>query len=102
MKKEFAPTNETLTQIITGISDGKYYTNAISAYRAHGFEPMTVDISAAEFDINIRHSIQTVEIPNSKRGNLSAYAGKTVDVICMNVSRGGPRIEFVIREHKAQ
>lgn len=100
MKKQFAPKNSTLTEIIQGILSGKYYTNAVSAYRAHGFEEMTVDISAAEFDINIRHCIQTVDIPNNKRGNLSAYAGKTVDVIVMNVSRGGPRIEFVIRESK--
>lgn len=100
MKKQFAPTNIQLSEIINGISEGRYYTNAISAYRAHGFEFMAVDISAAEFDINIRHTVQTVDIPVGKRGNLADYAGKTVDVICMNVSRGGPRIEFVIREHK--
>jgi len=67
-----------------------------------GFEGCVCDINAAEFYTDIRYHIQVVEIPANKRGNLQKFAGKTVDVICTTVSRGAPRINFYIREHKNQ
>lgn len=100
MKKQFAPTTESLENIFKGIQNGTYYTSQSKAYTAHGFEFMKVDINASEFDVNIRHSLQTVEIPVEKRGNLSKYAGKFVDVIVTGIARSGARVEFYIRERK--
>lgn len=100
MKKEFAKPGTALKKIAAGIKSGKYYTNQVTAYKALGFEEMTVDVNAAEFDIDVRHEVQTVDIPKNKRGNLRAYAGKTVEVICTYITRGSARIHFYIRESK--
>lgn len=61
-------------------------------------ELLTVDINAAEFDIDLRRVIQTVDIPEGKRGNLAKYAEKTCYVIVMGIKRGSPRVMFYICE----
>jgi len=68
-------------------------------FSALGFECMIVDIRAAPFMID-KYSLVTLEIPADKRGNLSRFAGKRVEIIPTTVSRGGPRINFYIREKK--
>ena len=37
---------------------------------------MAVDIDAAEFLIDPRYTLQEVDIPEKKRGNLACFAGK--------------------------
>ena len=68
-------------------------------FSALGFEGMIVDINAAPFPL-ASYEVVEIQIPEDKRGNLSKYAGKRVEVIPTTVSRGGPRINFYIREKK--
>jgi len=61
-------------------------------------DPMRVDIDAAEpvFNIDPRYTLQSVTVPDGKRGNLAAYAGKDVFVFTTYVHRSGARINFYI------
>jgi len=68
-------------------------------FSALGFECMIVDINAAPFMID-KYSLITLEIPADKRGNLSRFAGKLVEVVPTSISSHGPRINFYIREKK--
>jgi len=63
-------------------------------------EPMRVDIDAAEpvFNIDPRYTLQSVTVPDKKRGNLAKYAGKDVLVFTTYVHRSGARINFYICE----
>lgn len=97
-KKVIAPTNITIDELLQGIRNGKYYTSSSKAFNALGFEAMVCDIKAAEFHVDIRYFIQTVQIPAKKRGNLGKFAGQTVEVICTTIYQGGPRIHFFIRK----
>lgn len=63
-------------------------------------ESMTVDIDSAPFEINPRYTLQSVQIPEKKRGNLSRYAGKKVVLFTTTVARSGARINFYIKEAK--
>jgi hypothetical protein len=105
-------TNNTMTtqEILNKISSGEIKKSKVSFYDTekqksinllceNGFEGCVCDINSAPFYIELRYQIQTVKIPADKRGNLKKYAGKTVDIIATTVSRGGPRINFYIREH---
>ena len=102
MKKTEIPENISLEKALKGIREGIYYKSLLGDNQKlrYGLEEMTVDISAAEFGINRRWELQRVEIPSNKRGNLKKFAGKKVDVICTTISRGGPRINFYIKEVK--
>ena len=103
MKKQKPRKNASLANVLSGIRLGKYYVSSINGddYKPKfGFENMTVDIEAAEFDINTRWEVQTVKIPAKKRGNLSDYAGKKVEVIVTTIARTGARINFLIKEKK--
>lgn len=70
---------------------------AVETIQKH-MEMMTVDINSAEFLIDIRRAVQTVFIPEGKRGNLAKYAGMTCYVIVMGIKRGSPRVMFYICE----
>lgn len=100
----------TIHQILGKINSGEMKKNEVLFYDTennkikdlfceNGFEGCVCDISAAPFHIDLRYQMQTIKIPSDKRGNLKKYAGKTVDIIATTVSRGGPRINFYIREH---
>jgi hypothetical protein len=100
MKKSYAPQTDSVNKILKGINSGAYYTNSIASLRNHGFENMTVDISASEFDINSRYEVLEAEIPEGKRGNLKKYAGKVCEVVIKGIARSGARVEFYIREKR--
>lgn len=89
-----APTSITLRKLLNGIKSKKYYTHAAEAFRSLGYRHMTVDISAAPFNIDQRYEAQKLRISQSKRGNLSVFAGKKISVICTTISNNGPRINF--------
>lgn len=104
MKKQKVTSGMTLDNALTSINKGTHYKDLHGGSENNfnplfGLEYMTVDINAAEFDIDIRWNIQTVNIPANKRGNLKKYAGKDVDVICTTVASKGARINFYIKEH---
>lgn len=98
-KKEYAPESASVAEILKGIANDTYYKSA-SGLTSKGFEYMTVDIKSAEFQVDYRWSIQSVDIPAGKRGNLAKFACQRVEVIVMNISRSGPRVEFLIRKAK--
>ena len=60
---------------------------------------MQVSISALDFiDIDKRYQIQKTNIPTNKRGNLSEFAGKRVEIIVAQVTQTGKRMNLYIRE----
>lgn len=106
MKKSNPRKNASLKNIVNGIKEGKYYTNALTDVKnnfrpVHGLEYMTVDINAADFfDYDNRYTIQKVTVPLNKRGNLSKYKGQKVEIIPTTIARAGARINFYIRAIK--
>lgn len=99
-RKQTTPQNLSIDELLTGINDSTYYTHSITHLSRFGFEPMTVDINAAEFSINSRYQVITAEIPKKKRGNLSRYAGKKVEIVIKGINSRGPRVDFYIRAKK--
>lgn len=75
-------------------------SSAHSLFLAAGYKDICCDIDAAKgvFNIDSRYSEQVVQIPLGKKGNLAAYAGKKVSIICTTIKRNGPRIQFFIKE----
>jgi hypothetical protein len=104
MKKQYPRKNASMKTILQGIREGLYYVDALlgreNHYKpVHGFESMTVDINACDFfDIDKRYIIQTVRVPQNKRGNLSKYKGQKVKIIATTVSNSGARMNFLIKE----
>lgn len=97
MRKQTAPKNISLNQLLTGIRNDAYYTHSITHLSQFGFEPMTVDINATEFSIQDRYQVITTSIPQKKRGNLGRYAGKEVEIVVKGINSRGPRVDFYIR-----
>ena len=93
--------NASLESILDSIHYGDLLKKDCGQYIvSKGFQYMCVDISAAEFYTDIRYQVQKVYIPEDKKGNLSIFAGKNVEVIVSNIAWNGPRIEFWIRKAK--
>jgi len=88
-----------MNQLIADLGRVEIGQKAKSAlnFKAAGMIEMSVDITAAPFDINIRYAVQTVTINPKKRGNLAKFAGQKVDVVCTTISRYSPRIIFWIK-----
>ena len=97
--KSYPQKNASVRAILKGINEGTFYTASTERLREHGFESMTVGISAAEFSVEKadRYQIQTVRIPKGKKGNLSKFAGNKVQVITTTIDSRSPRINFFIK-----
>ena len=92
--------NASLNNILEGIHNKKYYV--VSLYPNHKrfkLKYMQVSISALDFiDIDKRYQIQKTNIPTNKRGNLSEFADKRVEIIVTQVTQTGKRMNLYIRE----
>ena len=92
--------NASLNNILRGICDKKYYVASLYFnHKRFKLKYMQVSISALDFiDIDKRYQIQKTNIPTNKRGNLSEFAGKRVEIIVAQVTQTGKRMNLYIRE----
>ena len=94
-------TFKNISSLLNAINTGETLKSlSFDEFDKLGYNNECVDINAAEFDISIRYQEQIVIIPEKKRGNLGAYAGKKCSVICSTISRSGARINFYIKAIK--
>lgn len=92
--------NASLNNILEGICSNNYYVGTLySNHERFKLKNMQVSISALDFiDIDKRYQIQKTNIPTNKRGNLSEFAGKRVEIILTQVTQMGKRMNLYIRE----
>ena len=92
--------NASLNNILEGICNNKYYVGSLySNHERFKLKNMQVSISALDFiDIDKRYQIQKTNIPTNKRGNLSEFAGKRVEIILTQVTQMGQRMNLYIKE----
>lgn len=88
-----------MKNLITVLGQTIEKKDAYKLFTSNGYKHMVVDIQTAPFGVNPRFTEQIVDIPENKRGNLSAFKGKKVSVYTTTVAgNGGARINFYIKE----
>jgi hypothetical protein len=100
MRKEFPNPSASVEEIIKGIAEKKFYVETINLLKEKGFEEMTVGITTTCFStLKIdRYTIQEIEIPESKKGNLKKYAGQKVQIIATVIPNRTQSIKFFIKK----
>jgi hypothetical protein len=100
--KSHAPQTTPIGDLLKGIQSGEFYTHAYDAFKYNGFTHAVVGFAVCKvigINLDYRYSVQTVTIPTGQKGNISEFAGKSVDIVLTVISKGSPQIAMWIKEH---
>ncbi len=102
MKKQIAPVELPMTEVLAGVQSGVFLASYRENAFHHGFEHVAAGLSTVSsikgVNTKMRHYLQESVIPENQKGNLRKFAGKRVQIICTTITIDGGQINMFVKE----